>query len=174
MKPAPILISLSAALALTLSAAAAMATGENWPTLPHAPWLIPSAQQVRVEQHFSIRITPGASSHAEQMQMDFDSEDAPPRFTEHKMGKCLNISAISSVQGGSENRLLLQLRNQHLISATLEKSCLARDFYSGFYLDRNTDGQICVGRDQLRSRNGVSCKIKRLHELQPVTSRRFK
>ena len=36
-----------------------------------------------------------------------------------------------------------------MVSAALERSCSARDFYSGFYVERNADGQICVKRDTL-------------------------
>jgi hypothetical protein len=165
---------LTTATAMVAAGASGSAVGSALAKHPIAAWQIPSANQVRIEQHFSIRITPGISNYAQQMQMDFDSEEAPTRYTEHKMGKCLPIAAIASVQGGNDNQLVLQLHDTGLIRAKLEKTCLARDFYAGFYLDRNADGQLCVGRDQLRSRNGVSCKIKQLHELRPASSYRLR
>ena len=47
----------------------------------------------------------------------------------------------------------------------LERACSARDYYSGFYVQRTSDGQICVDRDTLQSRTGASCKLSRLREL---------
>jgi hypothetical protein len=55
-----------------------------------------------------------------------------------------------------------------MLSAELEKACRARDFYSGFYVDRNADGQLCVDRDRLHSRSGSDCSVSRLRELVPA------
>jgi hypothetical protein len=52
-----------------------------------------------------------------------------------------------------------------VVSASLERSCSARDYYSGFYIERNSDGQICVRRDSLLSRSGANCKLTRLRQL---------
>jgi hypothetical protein len=72
------------------------------------------------------------------------------------------------VQAGEDNRLILFLRNRQIISAALEKACSARDFYSGFYVERAEDGKLCVERDVLRARTGVTCEIDRLYELVAV------
>ena len=53
------------------------------------------------------------------------------------MDRCVPISGISGVQTGNGNRLLLFLRDQRIISVNLERACRARDFYSGFYIERN-------------------------------------
>ena len=57
-----------------------------------------------------------------------------------------------------------------MISARLEKSCRARDFYSGFYVERREDGNICINRDKLLSRAGAKCEVSRMRELIPATS----
>ena len=60
---------------------------------------------------------------------------------------------------------MLYLRDRRLIAAELERSCRARDFYSGFYLAKTSDGKLCVDRDTLLSRNGMNCKLTRIRQL---------
>jgi hypothetical protein len=60
---------------------------------------------------------------------------------------------------------MLYLRDQRIISANLEKACSARDFYSGFYVDQNSDGLLCVDRDKLHSRTGANCEVERMRQL---------
>ncbi len=119
-------------------------------------------QQVRLEQHISIRISPGVPQMPPQILIELQQDELPPQFTERKWGKCLALNGIGAVQSGEGNRLLLFMRDQHIVSALLEKACQARDFYMGFYVERNADGMICVDRDRLQSRSGANCKLKRL------------
>jgi len=132
------------------------------------PWRQPPAQQVRIEQHFSIRIAPGAPQLPADMLVELQQEEAPTRFVERKHGKCVSTAGIAAVDSANGNRLLLILRDSRILSATLDKSCNARDFYSGFYVERSADGQICVNREKLQSRSGASCKLKALRELVAV------
>lgn len=123
-----------------------------------------AAQQVSIEQRVTIRIAPRGPA----TPIMFDSlpaNGAGPRFTERKMGKCVPVSGIVGVQYRDANRLVLYLRDRRMVSATLEKSCTARDFYSGFYVARNGDGQLCADRDEIRSRSGANCQIKGLRQL---------
>jgi hypothetical protein len=124
----------------------------------------PVQQQVSIEQRITIRVAPRAPI----APGAFDSLPANgvgPRFTEKKMGKCIPVSGIVGVQYRDANRLVLYLRDRRMISATLEKSCSARDFYSGFYVARNDDGQLCVQRDAILSRSGANCQISGLKQL---------
>ena len=77
------------------------------------------------------------------------------------------------VRGAEGNRLLLFMRDQHVVLAALEKACRAEDFYSGFYVARNGDGLLCTDRDTLQSRSGANCRLLALHELAPKQWRRF-
>jgi len=128
--------------------------------------------QVRIMQRFSIRISPGAPLPP-QVRMEFDSEDDSPRFEERRLGKCLAVGQIGAVQAAPRNRLLLFMRDSRIVSASLEKACRASEFYSGFYIAHNADGQLCLARDVLQSRSGASCKVRRWSELVEVDDRRF-
>ncbi|MET0251588.1 MAG: hypothetical protein ABW203_05355 [Novosphingobium sp.] len=125
----------------------------------------PRQQQVRVEQRVVIRIAPRAASREVLAALP---QVQPPRYRERKIGKCLPLSGIAGVRIGNDDRLLLYMRDRRLIGANLEKACRARDFYSGFYVERSGDGQICVDRDMLLSRSGASCSVSRLRQLDTV------
>jgi hypothetical protein len=125
---------------------------------------IPSQNQVRIEQRMTIRISPRPSV-LPNMLMDLPVGEVGPRFTERRMGQCFAVSGIAGVQSGGRSTLILFMRDQRMISVALERACLARDFYSGFYVERNADGQICVDRDTLLSRSGANCKLTRIRQL---------
>jgi len=127
-----------------------------------------AAYQVRIEQRMTIRIAPRAMPMMPSMLDDLPGREIGPRFAERKMGKCLTISRIAGVQTGGVSRLILFMRDQSIVSAQLERACRARDFYSGFYVERATDGQICVDRDTLLSRSGANCKLTRLRQLVEI------
>lgn len=128
-----------------------------------------SWNQVRVEQRMIIRIAPRMSGSMLAPPPDprFTRQLEQPRFFERKTDKCLPIASIAGVQIESQDRLLLVTRSRKLIGASLEKSCRARDFYSGFYVDRSEDGRLCAGRDTIHSRAGVNCAITKMRELVP-------
>jgi hypothetical protein len=122
--------------------------------------------QVRIEQRLTIRIAPQPAAPPQaNMMMDLPQRPLPPRMTERSMGRCLPITGIAGVQVGQGNRLILFMRDRRVISAALERACSARDYYSGFYIERNSDGQICVARDNLLSRSGANCKLTQLRQL---------
>ena len=120
-------------------------------------------EQVRIEQRMVIRITP--LGPAREMLADLPRAPLATKFSERKVGKCLPVAGIAGVQIGADDRLLLFMRDQRLIGATLEKVCRARDFYSGFYVERSGDGRLCVDRDMIHSRSGASCSLSRLRQL---------
>lgn len=125
---------------------------------------VPVANQVRIERQITIRISPrGAAPRPPMFEMP--DRARPPRIAEHRMGKCLPIGGIAGVQVGQDNRLTLFMRDRRTISLGLEKSCRAQDFYSGFYVERSPDGQLCVDRDRLQSRSGANCALTRLRQL---------
>ena len=124
------------------------------------------AEQVRIERGFVIRITPLGPTR--DLLADLPQAPLAPRFRERKVGKCVPVAAIAGVQIGGDDRLMLFMRDQRMIGVSLEKTCRARDFYSGFYLERNSDGQLGVDRDMIHSRSGASCSLSRLRQLVAI------
>lgn len=118
------------------------------------------AAQARIEQRIIWRVSPVPGPARESMMAINPVPPNAPRMVERKMGDCVPMSAIAGgrPQGGS--RLLLFLRDRRLVAANLEKACSARDFYSGFYVDKpNADGRLCADRDRILSRSGARCEI---------------
>lgn len=123
-------------------------------------------RQVRIEQRVTIRIAPRDPAVRPSML----AQITPPsgstaNLAERKIGKCVPISGISAVQPDPVGRLLLFMRDQRLVAASLEKTCHPREFYAGFYLERTGDGLLCVDRDKLHSRAGTSCSVSKLRQL---------
>ena len=131
-------------------------------------WRTPSAEQVSIEQHITIRIAPRAPSNTDPrigMFSDMPERSAPQRLIERSMGKCLSLDGVAGVQIAAANKLVLFLRDARVVTAGLDKGCNAQDFYAGFYVARSADGMMCAGRDKLQARNGASCKLGKLHQL---------
>ena len=127
-----------------------------------------TVRQVRIEQRVIVRISPARGRNASRLVNDLPQQELTARYEERKTDKCLPVAGIAGVQTGSGNRLLLFLRDRRIISVNLEKACRARDFYSGFYVERNKDGQLCVDRDKLQSRTGAKCEVARMRQLVAV------
>lgn len=124
------------------------------------------AWQVRIEQRMEIRISPRAAvPMPPDIFLGMPDDDFDAHVSERKIGNCLAIGGIAGVKPGKGSRLLLYMRDRRLVVADLERFCRARDFYSGFYLARTPDGQLCVDRDTLLSRSGMNCKLTRIRQL---------
>lgn len=127
------------------------------------------AQQVRIEQRVIIRISPGptrgpAIDPRRGLFSPFPAAPRAPRTIERRTAQCLPVGAIAGVEPDG-SRLLLFLRDQRILSATLEKGCSARDYYSGFLVERSSDGMVCAGRDKLLSRSGANCSMGKLSQV---------
>ncbi len=133
----------------------------------HAPMPVAEpAEQVSIEQRVTIRINPRPAPMPNIANFAPNAGDGgEPRLIERKAGKCLQLGAIAGVQPLDADRLLLILRDNRLFTAKLSKGCQAREFYSGFIVKRNSDGQICVSRDELLSRSGSSCQVSGFRQL---------
>ena len=125
-------------------------------------------RQVRIEQRVVVRIAPQSASSRRSLLADLPQRAVAPQFEEGGKEKCVALDGIAGVQTGSGNRLVLFLRDRRMISVNLEKSCRARDFYSGFYVEKNKDGRLCVERDKLQSRTGARCEVDTMRELVEV------
>ena len=124
-----------------------------------------TAQQVRIEQRVMVRITPRVPAARSNMLTSIPRRDIAPRLEERGKEKCVPLDRIAGVQTGSGNRLVLFMADRRMISVNLEKSCRARDFYSGFYVERHKDGRLCIDRDRLQSRTGARCEVDMMREL---------
>ncbi len=122
------------------------------------------ADQVRIDQRLIIRIAPQSSRSGPY------SEPIPvqqrQQFREKKTSRCLPVKGIAGVRV-EDSRLILFMRDRRIIGANLEKSCRARDFYSGFYVEHTNDGMFCAGRDDVHSRAGATCIVSRVREMIP-------
>lgn len=129
---------------------------------------VQSQNQVRIEQHMTIRIAPSRpTTLPPRFMLDMPRRELPTRMVERNIGRCVSASSIAGVQPDSGSRLILYLRDRRMLSAQLDRACRARDFYSGFYMERTGDGQLCVDRDTLLSRSGANCKLTRIRQLVP-------
>jgi hypothetical protein len=126
------------------------------------------ARQVRIEQRVVVRIAPASTAVRQNMLAELPQRAVSPRFEEAGKEKCVALEGIAGVQTGSGNRLVLFLRDRRMISVNLEKTCRARDFYSGFYVERRKDGRLCVDRDELQSRTGARCEVESMRRLVEV------
>lgn len=123
------------------------------------------ARQIRIEQRVVVRIAPQPGMARQNLMADLPERPAAPRFEERGKEKCVALGEIAGVQTGSGNRLVLFLRDRRMISVNLEKSCRARDFYAGFYVEKNKDGRMCIDRDKLQSRTGARCEVDTMRQL---------
>lgn len=126
---------------------------------------LPHQNQVRIEQRVIIRIAPQSASNRSSLVADLPQRAPSSKTVERKIGKCIPIAGIAGVQTGSGNNLLLYLRDRRVVTLRVKKSCRARDFYSGFYVESNKDGKLCVDRDELLSRSGAKCEVERMRQL---------
>ena len=129
---------------------------------------VPPQNQVRIEQRVIIRISPSSPRQREDMPAASPRPASEATLREVEHGDCVRIENIAGVQTTRDDRLLLFMRNRAVLSADLERTCNARAFYSGFYVERSEDGRLCVSRDRLQSRSGASCRIDALHRMVAV------
>jgi hypothetical protein len=169
---------MDAGLAIPAEAPAAAPEVESFSAMARTLREDDAARQVRIEQRLIIRIAPGAPPRdlrdprdmRRSLFADLPTRAPTPRMAERKMNQCVQVGAISGVQPDGPTRLMLFMRDQKIVSASLEKTCNARDFYSGFLVERSTDGMICAGRDRLLSRSGSNCALGKFRQLVAVES----
>jgi hypothetical protein len=129
----------------------------------------PQAQdQVRIEQHVVIRISPSPPSVRREVLGPPPRAEGATRYKEKKFHDCVKLDEIAGITPLQPNRLLLFMRDHRLLSAALERACDADAFYLGAYVERSTDGKLCKGRDALRARTGATCRVSRISRLVAV------
>ncbi|TRD12385.1 hypothetical protein FGU71_11275 [Erythrobacter insulae] len=125
-------------------------------------------RQVRIESRVILRVSPARSQNRNSLMAQLPQQSLRTQYEERRMNKCVPVTSIAGVQTGSGNRLLLFMRDAKIVSVNLEKACRARDFYSGFYVEQNADGKLCVDRDKLQSRSGAKCEVERMRQLVAI------
>ena len=144
----------------TLLLAGAAAIGDVG--IPQAPSLISwlhiqygdGWNQVRSSERVIIRI-PNKSA------------PAGKRYKEQKVGKCLLLDRLIGSRPGPKESLEILTSDGNVIRAYLGDGCLAREFYAGAYVERSTDGMLCIDRDLLHARTGAQCEVDRFRLLIP-------
>jgi len=126
-------------------------------------------RQARIEQRVIIRITPRRTGNRNNLLAQLPQRGLNTRYEEREIDRCLAVDTIVGVQSGNGNRLLLFLNDRRMITLNLERACRASQFYSGFYVEQNDDGRLCVGRDELQSRSGAKCEVERMRQLIEVS-----
>jgi len=91
------------------------------------------------------------------------------QWREHRAGRCIETSRIAGAAISPDGAVDFVLRGGKRVRAWLESECPALDFYQGFYVKPDQDGQVCAGRDSIHSRSGGECQIDRLRRIEPVT-----
>lgn len=130
----------------------------------------PPAWQVRIEQRIIIRVPRQSLSRSAFAPMPAPRRaepPEPPKFERRKIGKCVAMRDVTGVRVVDDDMLVLYMRDRKMIEAELERSCSAREFYQGFYMERSGDGRLCVDRDMIQARSGSKCEVERLRQLVP-------
>lgn len=92
----------------------------------------------------------------------------PIRWKEKGAPNCLKWSNMAAAMISSQTTIDLIIRGGTRYRVKLEKSCQAIDFYSGFYVQPTSDGDICEDRDAIHSRAGGACLIDKFKTLVPT------
>lgn len=126
--------------------------------------------QVTIEQRIIIRVPMarrGVAAGRLRRERGWDAGDEDVEWEEHKGPKCLPVRSLAAAELTSEHGVDLMLRDRSRMRARLGRECRPEDLYSGFYVQPTSDGNICAGRDQLLTRNGMSCDIDSFRRLVP-------
>jgi hypothetical protein len=126
--------------------------------------------QVTITGRIIIRV-PSAPPAAEAVQ----TSAAPSiRWAEKKGPKCIPANQLAGAIVSDTDSVDLVLRGGARVRAQLGDDCDALGYYGGFYVKPAADGQVCGGRDAIRTRSGESCRIARFKRLEPKPGKRRK
>ncbi|WP_227339689.1 MULTISPECIES: hypothetical protein [Sphingopyxis] len=75
---------------------------------------------------------------------------------------------IVGMQAAQRDSIDLITRQKQRLRAHLNRGCRALDFYAGFYMQGNEDGNLCAGRDELHARTGAKCEVDKFRVMVAV------
>ncbi len=167
------------ALALLVAAAAPASDVPVAATLPPVEASIPAIAppdagffQVVIEQQIIIRV-PAQRSPINNFAAPAPPPPLRPReaqvvWREKKGPRCVAMKNIVRMEAVQRDSIDLITRQKQLLRAQLNRGCRALDFYAGFYMKGNKDGQLCEGRDEIHARTGAKCEVDEFRLLVPV------
>ncbi|WP_260583348.1 hypothetical protein [Sphingopyxis sp. PET50] len=136
------------------------------PEGPGTPWF-----QVVIEQQLIIRV-PAQRSQLTNFSASRNEEprkrEAPIVWQEKKAPKCVAMRNIIGMQAVQRDSIDLITRQKQRLRAQLNRGCRALDFYAGFYMKENKDGQLCEDRDEIHARTGAKCEIDKFRLMVAV------
>ena len=91
-------------------------------------------------------------------------------WVESKGPRCIPADVIRGASVRSPNEIDFLLTHRRRVRAEIDRDCPAIDFYTGFYVEPRDD-RLCAKRDELRSRMGGHCEIRRFRALTPQLKR---
>lgn len=112
--------------------------------------------QVVIREHVVIRVPRTAPP------------PAPTRWKEHKGPRCIPAQHLAGALPAEGGAVDIVLTGGKRVRARLTRECRQIDYYSSFYIRPGFDGQICAGRDPIRTRAGRTCEIERFRALVPA------
>lgn len=116
--------------------------------------------QVTVRQQIIVRVPRGPQQRVE-------ASSPGMRWREVGGPRCIPANRIAgALPRGAAVDLVLSDRRR--VRARFGQRCGGLDYYRGLYLTPHRDGQVCAGRDAVRSRMGGLCGITEFRLLQPV------
>jgi hypothetical protein len=124
----------------------------------------PVQNQVRIEQRIVVRVAPMSDEVRRRIRAQQQENEALV-LAERPLADCVVLNNITGVGSANDNRLVFLMRDRRLVSARLNRTCSARDFYSGFYVEKHADGRLCVKRDELHTRSGATCAVEGLYRI---------
>jgi hypothetical protein len=90
----------------------------------------------------------------------------PTKWAEKKGPECIAADQLGgAIVAGDYVDLVL--RGGDRVRAQLDGDCSGLGYYGGFYVKPSADGQICAGRDSIRTRSGDRCTIRKFKKLIP-------
>jgi hypothetical protein len=118
--------------------------------------------QVTIRGRIIIRVPSRLQDYVTPMR-----QFTPPRpieWAEKKGPKCIAADQLGgAIVAGDYVDLVL--RGGDRVRAQLDGDCSGLGYYGGFYVKPSPDGQICAGRDSIRTRSGDRCTIKKFKKL---------
>ncbi|WP_237245785.1 hypothetical protein [Sphingopyxis witflariensis] len=124
-----------------------------------------------IEQQLIIRVPAQRSplnNFAARPAPQLRLREQPVEWKEKKGPKCVAMRNIMGMQAAQGDSIDLITRQKQRLRAQLNRGCRALDFYAGFYMQGNKDGQLCEGRDEIHARTGAKCEVNKFRLMVPV------